>query len=268
MWSVDLSNLNNTNLNNTRLDRLKNIRFTLINTSHAGNIGAAARGMKVMGLTNLHLIGPTDYPSSEATARASGADDVLFNASVHDTLDQAIAPCTVVFGTSARNRGMDIPVVDLAEAVKIMVNAAKAQQVALLFGKERYGMTNEEMQRCHYLVRFPANPEYSSLNLGAAVQVAAYEIRKQCIENADEESILSKNKASKFDEAPFADAAKMQSFYEHLFAVMHEVGFMQEQNVGSLTEKLRMMFNRLRIEKHEMDILRGFLSAVNKNLKK
>ncbi len=249
------------------MDRLENIRFALINTSHAGNIGASARAMKVMGLKQLHLIGPTDYPSAEATARASGADDVLFNANVHDSLDQAIAPCTLVFGSSARNRGMDIPVIDLAEAVKLMLSTAANQQVALLFGKERYGMTNEEMQRCHYLVKFPANPEYSSLNLAAAVQVAAYEIRKQCLELQAPPGIIEGGSAITA-ELPFADAAKMQSFYNHLFAVMHEVDFMQTQNVDSLTEKLRMMFNRMRIEKHEMDILRGFLSAVRKNIKK
>ena len=222
--------------------------------------------MKVMGLKQLHLIGPTDYPSAEATARASGADDVLYNANVHETLDQAIAPCTMVFGTSARNRGMDIPVLDLAEAVTLMLEAAASQNVALLFGKERYGMTNEEMQRCHYLVRFPANPEYSSLNLAAAVQVAAYEIRKQCMTQSKDNNGVSEKELAV--EVPFADAAKMQSFYEHLFAVMHEVDFMQQQNADSLAEKLRMMFNRLRIEKHEMDILCGFLSAVKKNLKK
>ncbi len=250
------------------MDRLQNIRFALINTSHAGNIGAAARAMKVMGLKNLHLIGPTDYPSSEATARASGADDVLFNADVHGTLDEAIAPCTLVFGSSARNRGMDIPVIDLAEAVDVMLQAAQSQQVAFLFGKERYGMTNEEMQRCHYLVKFPANPEYSSLNLAAAVQVAAYEIRKQCLHLSAKQQLENCQESVENSVPPYADAEKMQSFYEHLFAVMHDVKFMQHQNVDSLTEKLRMMFNRLRIEKHEMDILRGFLSAVTKQIKK
>ncbi len=244
------------------MDRLQNIRFVLINTSHAGNVGAAARAMKVMGLEQLHLIGPTDYPSAEATARASGADDVLFNAAVHEKLDDAIKPCTLVFGTSARNRGMDIPVIDLAEAVEIMLDAAVKQKVALLFGKERYGMTNEEMQRCHYLVRFPANPVYSSLNLAAAVQVAAYEIRKQCLNMSE-----AKTEINKTDEVPFADAKKMAGFYEHLFTVMQDVDFIQKQNRVSLEEKLRMMFNRLRIEKHEMDILRGFLSAINKKIK-
>lgn len=243
------------------MDRLQNIRFALINTSHAGNIGATARAMKVMGLDQLHLIGPSDYPSAEATARASGADDVLYHAEVHDTLDDAIKPCTLVFGTSARNRGMDIPVIELAEAVDIMLDAAVSQQVALLFGKERYGMTNEEMHRCHYLVKLPANPVYSSLNLAAAVQVAAYEIRKQCLEKS------TKQVTAEVADVPFADAEKMASFYDHLFGIMKDVDFMQEQNSKSLEEKLRMMFNRLRIEKHEMDILRGFLSAVNKKIK-
>ena len=244
------------------MDRLKNIRFVLSNTSHPGNIGAAARAMKVMGLDNLHLINPTDYPSAEATARASGADDVLYAAEVHEGLDQSIAPCTLVMGTSARNRGMDIEVIDLETAAKMLVQAAQQQQVALIFGKERYGMTNEEMQRCHYLVKLPANPEYSSLNLGAAIQVAAYEIRMKCLEG---QVVVANNENI---EVPFANAEKMHSFYEHLFGIMHQVEFMHADNKKSLEEKLRMMFNRLRIEKHEMDILRGFLSAVNKNIKK
>lgn len=233
----------------------------LSNTSHAGNIGAAARAMKVMGLDALHLINPTDYPSAEATARASGADDVLYNAVVHETLDQSIAPCTLVMGTSARNRGMDIEVIDLDQAAGMLVKAADQQQVALIFGKERYGMTNEEMQRCHYLVKYPANPEYSSLNLGAAIQVAAYELRKKCLD------IQPQNKETEPDE-PFATAEKMQSFYAHLFDIMQKTEFMKSDNRKSLEEKIRMMFNRMRIEKHEMDILRGFLSAVNKNIKK
>lgn len=234
----------------------------LSHTSHAGNIGAAARAMKVMGLDGLHLINPTDYPSAEATARASGADDVLYNASVHQSLDDAIAPCTLVMGTSARNRGMDIEIIDMHEAANRLVSAAENQKVALIFGKERYGMTNEEMQRCHYLVKYPANPEYSSLNLAAAIQVAAYELRMQCLQHHSEPAPLVP------PIEPFATAEKMQSFYSHLFEIMHKTDFMNQDNEKSLEEKIRMMFNRLRIEKHEMDILRGFLSAVNKNLKK
>lgn len=244
------------------MSRLQNIRFVLSNTSHAGNIGGSARAMKVMGLDQLHLIRPTDYPSSEATARASGADDVLFHAGVHDNLEQAIAPCTLVMGTSARNRGMDIEVIELRQAAALLLEAAATQQVALLFGQERFGLTNEEMQRCHYLVRLPANPEYASLNLAAAVQVAAYELRMQWLEAA------ATDEPTESQGVPFATAEKMHSFYEHLFGVMQAVDFMQADNQSSLSEKLRMMFNRLRIEKHEMDILRGFLSAVNKNIKK
>ncbi len=236
----------------------------LSNTSHAGNIGAAARAMKVMGLDNLHLINPADYPSAEATARASGADDVLYAATVHESLDEAIAPCSLVMGTSARNRGMDIEVIDLLQAAEMLASASRSQQVALIFGKERYGMTNEEMQRCHYLVKYPANPAYSSLNLGAAIQVAAYELRMKSLQLESEGVPVPVEP----EVEPFATAEKMQSFYEHLFMVMEKTEFMKDDNKKSLEEKIRMMFNRLRIEKHEMDILRGFLSAVNKNLKK
>lgn len=247
------------------MDSLNNIRFVLSHTSHAGNIGAAARAMKVMGLKGLHLINPSDYPSAEATARASGADDVLYHAAVHEQLDDALGPCTLVMGTSARNRGMDIPVIDLNQAAQLLVESAANQQVALIFGKERYGMTNEEMQRCHYLVKFPANSEYSSLNLAAAVQVAAYEVRMKCLATAAEEP---RQLSQVGEEVPFATADKMQSFYEHLFGIMHDIEFMNDDNHKSLQEKIRMMFNRLRIERHEMDILRGFLSAVKKNIKK
>jgi len=253
-------------MNDTTSDRLNQIRFVLINTSHAGNIGATARAMKVMGLSDLHLVQPSDYPSAEATARASGADDVLYHAAVHTDLDRAIAPCTLVLGTSARNRGMDIPVIDLREAVeKLIAAATTGGSVALLFGKERYGMTNEEMQKCHYLVKFPANPEYSSLNLAAAVQVAAYEIRQQWLAAtpAKDRQAVGANETTQF-----VDAARMRSYYEHLFKVMHDVGFMHEHNQRSLTEKLHMMFNRMHIEKHEMDILRGFLSAITKKITK
>ncbi len=216
-----------------------------------------------MGLHDLHLVNPDQYPSAEATARASGADDVLYQAGVHQKLTDAIAPCTLVLGTSARNRGMNIPVIDLVEAAEKMLATAVHGQVALLFGKERYGMTNEEMLNCHYLVKFPANPAYASLNLAAAAQVAAYELRKQCLQLT----------SVAVDPAPTGepecvDAARMQGFYQHLFEVMQAVGHMHDNNQKSLAEKLYMMFNRMGIEKHEMDILRGFLSAISKKIPK
>lgn len=216
--------------------------------------------MKVMGLTDMRLVNPEQYPSAEATARASGADDVLYHAAVSEHIDQAIGDATLVMGTSARSRGMDIPVIGMREAAELLVN--HQGKAALLFGKERYGMTNEEMQRCHYLVNFPANPEYSSLNLAAAVQLAAYEIRMAAL------SLQSSETPTETEAVPFATAEKMSSFYHHLFGVLTSLGYFNENNQKSLEEKFRMMFNRMRIEKHEMDILRGMLSAIEKNSKK
>ncbi len=245
------------------MQQLKQITLLLIGTTHPGNIGAAARALKVMGLDRLSLVNPEGYPSPEARARASGADDVLSEAQVYTTLDSALSGVHKVFGTSARCRGMDIPMMNMRDAAAAMITAADAgEQVAMLFGKERYGLTNEEMQRCHYLVQFPANPEYTSLNLAAAVQVAAYELRMQC---------LQQSQAKKTEEqeiSVFCDGDKMAGFYDHLFSTMHELDFLNVNNEGSMTEKFRMMFNRMGIKKHEMDMLRGFLSAVNKNLKK
>lgn len=246
------------------MHRLAQINMVLIGTTHPGNIGAAARAIKVMGLNRLSLVNPDNYPSPEARARASGADDVLSESRVHSTLDDAIGDAQLVFGTSSRSRGMNIPMIDMRESAEKMMSAiGQGQQVAMLFGKERYGLTNEEMQRCHYLVKYPANPEYPSLNLAAAVQLAAYELRMQ--------SLLSQP-----DTPPIADqvgpqlcdAKKMQSFYQHLFTTMQQLDFLNAENSASMTEKFRMMFNRMNIETHEMDMLRGFLSSVSKNLKK
>ena len=243
---------------------LAQINMVLIGTTHPGNIGAAARAIKVMGLNRLSLVNPDNYPSPEARARASGADDVLSESKVYPSLDDAIEDAQLVFGTSSRSRGMNIPMLDMRQAAeKMMFAADQGQQVAMLFGKERYGLTNEEMQRCHYLVKYPANPDYPSLNLAAAVQLAAYELRMQSL-------ILEGDMPSdSVQETPhLCDAKKMQSFYQHLFTTMEHLDFLNSDNAASMTEKFRMMFNRMNIETHEMDMLRGFLSAVNKNLKK
>lgn len=247
------------------MHRLTRINTVLIGTTHPGNIGAAARALKVMGLDRLSLVSPENYPSPEARSRASGADDVLSASRICLDLDEAIGDAQWVFGTSSRSRGMNIPMLDMHEAAKKMIAAAaQGQSVAMLFGKERYGLTNEEMQRCHYLVKYPANPQYPSLNLAAAVQLAAYEIRMACLNEGDRTEMTS----DLVTRPEICDAEKMQSFYQHLFSTMQEIGFLHAKNKVSMTEKFRMMFNRMNIEIHEMDMLRGFLSAVNKNLKK
>lgn len=247
------------------MNRLKQINMVLIGTTHPGNIGAAARAIKVMGLNRLSLVSPESYPSPEARARASGADDLLSEAKVYSELGEAIHDSQIVFGTSSRSRGMKIPMLDMRHAAAKMIAATdQGLQVAMLFGKERYGLTNDEMQRCHYLVKYPANPEYPSLNLAAAVQLAAYELRMQCM---DSEQVMDnglKNNSS----VNLCNADQMQSYYQHLFSTMESLEFLNSDNYASMTEKFRMMFNRMAIERHEMDMLRGFLSAINKNIKK
>ncbi|WP_395374921.1 RNA methyltransferase [Marinicella sp. W31] len=235
-----------------------NIHFVLSNTTHPGNIGAVARAMKVMGLSHLDLVNPKEFPSLQASARASGADDVLSAANIHTSMQDALAQSVLVFGSSARNRGFDIPVISVHEACGIIANESAQQRVSVVFGTERFGMTNEEMLQCHYLIKVPANPEYSSLNLAAAAQVVSYEIRMALGE--------TKVVVDEDETEAFASREKMESFYAHLFSTLHATEFLTADRAASLEQKLRVMFNRLRPQKHELDILRGILSSVAKKI--
>jgi len=156
---------------------LDNINIVLSHTSHPGNIGAAARAMKTMGLANMILVKPKNFPSFEATVRASKADDVLEQAKVFETLDEGLKQCHLVVGCSARSRHLEVPVLTARELAEMLEAKYQQQSVALLFGTENSGLTNEEVSRCHYQVYIPANPDYSSLNLAAAVQLISYELR-------------------------------------------------------------------------------------------
>ncbi len=238
----------------------ENIRFVLMGTTHSGNIGAAARAMKTMGLNDLTLVNPEGFPSAEATSRASGADDLLFNARVCENYIDAIAETTLVIGTTARMRHLDIPVIDAKQAAKILVKESQVNKVALVFGKERYGMTNEEVERCHYLVRLPTVESFSSLNLASAVQVLAYECRMAVLDQDGEQDI-------KGVDEDYVDAEKMESFYQHTFEVMERAMYLRKTGHESLKTKIRIMYNRIRPKKHEIDILRGFLSKLEKKIK-
>jgi len=235
-----------------------NIRFVLSNTTHPGNIGAVARAMKVMGLSQLDLVNPKEFPSLQASARASGADDVLDAAQTHASMEDALANSVLVFGSSARNRGFDIPVISVHEAAGLIAEESAQHGVSVVFGTERFGMTNAEMQQCHYLIKVPANPEYSSLNLAAAAQVVAYEIRMAL----DAGDAMLDHQGSE----DFASREKMESFYAHLFSTLFATEFLTADRAASLEQKLRVMFNRLRPRKHELDILRGILSSVEKKI--
>ncbi|HHL31611.1 MAG TPA: RNA methyltransferase [Oceanospirillales bacterium] len=237
----------------------KNIRFVLLGTTHTGNIGAAARAMKTMGINDLALVNPEGFPSAEATSRASGADDLLYNADICQHIDGAISESKLVIGTTARKRHLDIPVIDARTAAQMLVAESQVHKVSLVFGKERYGMTNEEVERCHYLVRLPTVETFSSLNLAAAVQVLAYECRMAALKPED----LHESQNVDVD---CVDAQKMESFYQHYFQVMEKALYLRKQGHDSLKTKIRLMYNRIRPKKHEIDILRGFLSKLEKKL--
>lgn len=236
------------------LQALDRIRVVLVETSHPGNIGAAARAMKTMGLRHLYLVRPAQYPCAEATARASGADDLLARAVVCAELAEALAGCTLVMGASARLRTLRWPQLDPRDSgARAIAEAAGGGTVALLFGRERTGLSNEELDLCQYLIHVPANPEYSSLNLAAAVQIFAYELRMAA------GAALPEQRAEA-SEAP-APVEAVEGFYEHLESTLTELGFLDPENPRHLMRRFRRLFGRVRLTESEVAILRGMLSA-------
>lgn len=233
--------------------RLARIRIVLINTTHPGNIGAAARAMKVMGLSSLQLVTPKIYPSADATARASGADELLQRAVVHDSLDSALEGCCLVLGTSARLRSLPMPMLDARKATEQALDEAGSHDVAFLFGRERHGLTNEEMQRCQYLVNIPSNPEYSSLNLAQAVQIIAYELRVTALGGAGVS-------IPPLDWEP-VDDEQLEGFFRHLEQTLLDIRFLNPQQPRRLMMRLRRLYNRARPDQNEINILRGILKA-------
>ncbi|MES9987696.1 MAG: RNA methyltransferase [Candidatus Thiodiazotropha endolucinida] len=232
---------------------LKNIRIVLVDTSHPGNIGAAARAMKNMSLRQLHLVTPQHYPHQEATSRASGADDLLNNARVAGSLDEALTRCRLVVGTSARTRSIDWPIVTPREAAAKLVQEARSGDVALVFGRERSGLTNSELDRCTFLVHIPTNEDYSSLNLGAAVQILAYEIY---LAQQQDPTVKSDSQRD------LATADMLQGFHEHLAQALDDIGFTDPRQSQKLLRRLRSLFQRARPDKDEINIMRGILSAM------
>jgi TrmH family RNA methyltransferase len=232
---------------------LSRVRIVLINTTHPGNIGATARAMKVMGLGQLHLVTPKKFPSADATAMASGADDLLQHATLHDSLASAIDGCGLVLGTSARLRSLPMPQMDLRAAAESALAEVEGQDIAVLFGREAYGLTNDEMQRCHQLVHINTNPDYGSLNLAQAVQVFCYELRMAAAGGAGEMIAPS-------DWVP-VDAGQMEMFYGHLEQTLLDIKFLNPDQPKRLMMRLRRLFNRARPDQNEMNILRGILAA-------
>ena len=236
---------------------LDNIRVVLVNTSHPGNIGSAARAMKTMGIHDLVLVDPVEPPDGRATAMAAGAVDVLANLRIVATLAEAVADCGLVIGSSARSRTLDWPMLDPREAGAKSVAEAAQHKVALVFGRERTGLTNEELQQCHYHVCIPANPDYSSLNLAMAVQTICYEVRMHSLTN----------KPQAIEAGVYPQQQDLDRFYVHLEQILLQVNFLRADHPGNVMSKLRRLFNRVRPDNQELNILRGILTAVQKHLR-
>lgn len=243
---------------------LAKIRIVLVETSHPGNIGAVARAMKNMGLSQLVLVNPKEFPSQIASVRASGAADVLNDARVVADLDEAIADCKVVFGASARFRKVSWPQLDVREtaelALKTVTDDSDANQVAILFGREDSGLSNAEMDKCHYLSHIPTNPTYSSLNIAAAVQVFVYE----CLMASDIKSVHEQRGYRH----QLASAEQLEGFYDHLYQALQDIEFLDPAKNARFMRRMRRLFNRSQLDVREIDILRGVLTAAQRQSEK
>jgi TrmH family RNA methyltransferase len=228
------------------------IRFVLFQTTHPGNIGASARAMKTMGFTDLVLVSPQSFPDPEARARASGALDVLESATVVETLAAAVRGCGFVVGASARHRRLGMPELDPRQCAQQLLSSAGNRPAAVVFGPERSGLSNAELDLCQALLYIPANPDYSSLNLAMAVQIVAWELR--CVQGSEMSTPLP--------ESPPARAEDLDLFYEHLERVLLTSGFLDPANPRQLMRRLRRLFNRARLDENELNILRGILAAL------
>lgn len=236
---------------------LSRIRIVLCRPSHPGNIGAAARAMKTMGLSRLCLVLPKQFPDPEADTRATGAVDLLQQAEIYPSLKEALAGAVFVVGLSARRRDLGPEIGEPREMVARLLAAAAEGEVALVFGNETMGLSNDEIQLCHAAVSIPTNPDFSSLNLGSAVQVLCYEVRMAAF--ADRPPV-SDTLATPFV-SPTATHSEVEGFYEHLESVMTTTGFFNPEHPGRLIPKLRRLFGRIRLERDEVNILRGVLAA-------
>lgn len=231
-----------------------NIRIVLVNTSHPGNIGAAARAMKNMNLSELILVEPAHFPHADATARASGADDLLQRARVCSSLAEAVDGCTLVFGASARLRSLPWPLVEPREMASQVVREASQSPVAIVFGREHSGLTNDELEACNALVHIPCNEAFSSLNIAAAVQVLCYEVNM-----AVGTPVLESD-----DDSDIATSDELERFHEHLQQTLIDIDFLDPDTPRLLMRRLKRLYNRARLEQTEVNILRGILTATQK----
>jgi len=248
---------------------IENIRVVMVETTHPGNIGAAARAMKTMGYNNLYLVKPKIYPNAEATARAAGADDILDKAIVCDSLEQALQGCVAVVASTARPRTISHSVFTPREYAPKLHKMVKLGPVALVFGRESSGLSNEELEYCNVILQIPTNPEFSSLNVASAVQILCYEfIQLLRLEDADKTEAETDAESYDKEKTRLATADEMKYFYDHLEQSMIDVDFLNPEQPRKLMRRLKSLFNRAHLDENEVSILRGFLAAVQETVKR
>ena len=232
---------------------VNHIKIVLVGTTHPGNIGAAARAMKTMGLTDLCLVSPKIFPAAEVTARAAGADDVLASVDLFDTLHEAVSDCALVYGTSARMRSIPWPCLTPEEAAaEVARSASWDARAAVVFGRESSGLTNQELELCNRMITIPANPGFSSLNLAAAVQILCYELHRHAA--AETETFA--------DDMPAVTMEDMDRFYRQLEQCLIDIDFLDPAKPRRLMRRLKRLFSRAGLDQNEYNILRGILAAV------
>ena len=226
------------------------IKFILFEPSHPGNVGAAARAIKTMGFDTLCLINPIEHPHPEARARSSGALDILLNAEVYGNLPDAIKDCGLIIGTTSRTRRISVPITNIREAAPSMIAEAKKKPVAVIFGPEKSGLINQQVDCCNQLVNIPSSESYKSLNLAMAVQIVAYEL-----------SVAGQALPSEMRARNLASNEEIELFYAHLNQVLLETGFLNPKNPKQLMRRLRTLFNRAQMDENEINIMRGILAS-------
>ncbi len=242
---------------------IENIRVVMVETTHPGNIGAAARAMKTMGYSNLYLVKPKIYPNAEATARAAGADDILGSAVICDSLEEALQGCVTVVASTARPRSISHSVFTPREYAPKLFEMLKLGPVALVFGRESSGLSNEELEYCNVILQIPTNPDFSSLNVASAVQILCYEFIQLIQPDVEEKADTDVDEKGK---TRLATADEMTYLYDHLEQSMIDIGFLNPEQPRKLMRRLKSLFNRAHIDENEVSILRGFLAAVQETV--
>ncbi len=243
--------------------KLGRVRVVLVDTSHPGNIGAAARAMRVMGLERLSLVRPKCFPSAEATARAAGADALLYHAEVFASLREALADCVWVVGTTVRSRHLELPQLSPREFAARAIEETRHGQVALVFGREQAGLSNQELDQCQAVASIATNPDFGSLNLAAAVQVFSYELQLGFCDKP-----RGSGTPAPEDAAGATTAAELEGLYMHLEQALTDIGYHDRQAPKLLMRRLRRLYGRARPDRAEVNILRGILAATQRAVKK